>query len=75
MLRVRLRNLPQAQLMPRPPDIIRPIRIDTTLPEDLWAWLRLHLWSEAEDRVPQGALKKLIVQLLREYRAKVEAKP
>lgn len=60
--------------MPRPPNIIRPIHLKTSLPEDLRARLDLHLWSEVECRVPMGAYQKLIVQLLREYLDRVEGK-
>jgi len=58
--------------MPRPPNIIRPVHLKTSLPEDLRTWLDLHLWSDAELRVPHGAYQRLIVQLLREYRDRIE---
>jgi hypothetical protein len=58
--------------VPRPPNIIRPVHLKTSLPEDLRAWLDLHLWSDTEMRVPHGAYQRLIVQLLREYMERVE---
>lgn len=60
--------------MPRPKNIIRPIHLKTSLPEDLRTWLDLHLWSEVECRVPMGAYQRLIVQLLRDYRERVEGR-
>lgn len=61
--------------MPRPPNIIRPVKLKTSLPEDLRAWLDLHLWSATEGRVPHAAYKRLIETLLREYKAKIENPP
>jgi hypothetical protein len=61
--------------MPRPPDIIRPTQLRTSIPMDLRAWLDLHLWSDSELRVPHGAYQKLIVRLIREYKDSVEGKP
>ena len=58
--------------MTRPPNIIRPSHLKTSLPEDLRAWLDLHLWSDTELRVPHGAYQKLIVRLLLEYRKRIE---
>lgn len=52
--------------MPRHPDILRPTRLETSLPEDLRARLDLHLYSELEGKVPKGAYQKLIIQLLSE---------
>lgn len=59
--------------MPRPRNIIRPVKLKTSLPEDLRTWIDLHLWSPSEARVPHGAYQRLIVQLLREYKARTEA--
>lgn len=58
--------------MPRPPNIIRPVHLKTSFPEDLRAWLDIHLWSEVECRVPHGAYQRLIVRLLRKYKEEVE---
>ena len=58
--------------MPRPPNIQRPIRTETSLPEDIRTRLELLLWSEVENRVPQGAMQRVIVGLLREYLDQVE---
>lgn len=58
--------------MPRPPNIIRPTRLEVSIPEDLRARLELHLWSDTEKRVPHGAYQRLINQLLREHLDKVQ---
>lgn len=58
--------------MPRPPNILRPSRLTIALPEDLRAWLDLHLWSDSQLRVPQGAYSNLIIMLLRNYRKEIE---
>lgn len=58
--------------MPRSPNIMRPSKLNTSLPQDLRAWLDLHLWSDTESRVPYGAYQKLIIQLLYEHKAKIE---
>lgn len=60
--------------MPRPKNIIRPVNLKTSLPEDLRTWLDIHLWSETELRVPHGAYQRLIVHLLREYRERIEGR-
>jgi hypothetical protein len=48
-------------------NIIRPVSLHTTIPEDVWTKVSLHLYSEIEGRVPKGAYQNLIVQLLRDY--------
>lgn len=60
--------------MPRPKNIMRPVHLKTSLPEDLRTRLDLHLWSEVECRVPMGAYQRLIVQLLREYLDRTEGR-
>lgn len=60
--------------MPRPKNIIRPVNLKTSLPEDLRTWLDIHLWSDVECRVPMGAYQRLIVNLLRKYREEVEGR-
>lgn len=54
--------------MPRPANIVRPIKLTLSIPEDIRAWLEVHLWSPAEGRVPHGAYTKLIQELLAEYK-------
>ena len=58
--------------MARNPNIIRPISLHTSIPEDLWTQLSLHLFSEVEGRVPKGAYQSFIVERIREYFAKRE---
>lgn len=53
--------------MPRRPNIIRPSKLTTVLPEDIRAKLDLHLWSELEGRVPQGAYQKFLVERIQEF--------
>lgn len=59
--------------MPRPRNILRPTRLETSIPEDIRAWLELHLYSSVEQKVPLGAIQRVIVALLREYREQVES--
>jgi hypothetical protein len=51
----------------RPPDILRPVRLHTTLPEDLHAKLTLYLFSESEQRVPKGAYQRFICERIIEF--------
>ena len=53
--------------MARQPDILRPIRLNTTIPGDLRARLDLHLYSEVEMRVPKGAYQRFICERIREF--------
>jgi len=56
----------------RRPNIIRPIKLTTTFPEDVRAKLDLHLYSEVEKRVPQGAIQRFMIDLINQYFAKAE---
>lgn len=49
------------------PSIIRSIYLNVAIPEDLSAKLKLRLFSETEGRVPHGAYKRLMIELLRQY--------
>ena len=51
----------------RQPDIIRPIKLTTTLPEDVRARLDLHLFSTLENRVPKGAYQQFFIERIREF--------
>lgn len=51
----------------KPPKILRPIRLSTTIPEDVRAKLDLYLYSEVEGRVPFGAYQKFIVERTQEF--------
>ncbi len=53
--------------MSRPPNILRPIKLTTTLPEDIHAKLTLYLYSEAEGRVPAGAYQRFLVDRITEF--------
>lgn len=52
--------------MSRPPDIRRPTRLELSLPEDIRGWLDLKLFSPIEQRVPKGAYRALIIELIEE---------
>lgn len=58
--------------MARQPHIIRPYHLHMTIPEDLYAEIALHLWSDVEGRIPYGTLGKLINSLLRDYLTKLK---
>lgn len=49
------------------PNIIRPIKLTTTFPEDIRAKLDIHLFSPSEGRVPQGAIQRFLLERIREY--------
>lgn len=51
----------------RRPDVIRPIKLTTTLPEDIRVQLDLHLYSELEDRVPKGAYQRFLIERIQEF--------
>lgn len=53
--------------MPRHPNILRPIKLTTTIPEDLRAQLDLYLFSEVEGRIPQGAYQTFLCDRIREF--------
>ena len=46
---------------------IRPVRLHTTLPEDMKAKLDLYLYSEAEQRIPKGALQEFLMERIEEF--------
>lgn len=58
--------------MPKPPNVIRPYRLNINIPEDLKVKIDLHLWSEVEGRVPHGAHRAFFIQLANEYFKKIE---
>lgn len=49
------------------PRIIRPTRLNTTLPEDVRAKLDLYLYSETEQRIPMGAYQKFIIERIQDF--------
>lgn len=53
--------------MPRKPSITPNKHLHTTIPADLAARLDLFLWSEAENRVPQGAYQSFICDSIRDF--------
>lgn len=53
--------------MSRPPSILRPVRLHTTIPEDLHAKLTLYLFSESAQRVPKGAYQKFLCDRIVEF--------
>jgi hypothetical protein len=57
----------------RPPNITRPVKLTTTLPEDIRAKLDLFLYSELEGRVPKGAYQAFFLERIREFFARMES--
>lgn len=53
--------------MPAPMKLIRPVKFTSALPEDVKARLDLHLYSEAERRIPKGALQDFLISRIGEY--------
>jgi hypothetical protein len=53
--------------MPRRPNIIRPVRLITTFPEDIRTKLDLFLYSPIEGRVPKGAYQKFLIERIQEF--------
>lgn len=53
--------------MSRQPNILRPVRLSTTLPEDLHGKLTLYLYSPAEGKVPKGAYQKFLCERIVEF--------
>jgi hypothetical protein len=51
----------------RRPNILRPIKLTTTLPEDIRAKLDLYLYSEVEGRVPKGAYQQFFIERIQEF--------
>jgi hypothetical protein len=56
--------------MSRPPKVIRPVKLTTSIPEDLYLKLKLYLWSDAEQRVPLGAFQRFICERIIEFFSK-----
>ena len=54
--------------MPRRTLLIRPVRVEVKIPEDLHAAISLELYSELEGKVPYGKMSELVVGLLREWK-------
>jgi hypothetical protein len=53
--------------MSRPPNILRSVSLHTMLPEDLYAKLTVHLYSESEQRVPKGSYQRFICERITEF--------
>jgi len=53
--------------MARQPNIQRPIKLTTTLPEDIRGKLDLHLFSDAEGRVPKGAYQGFLIERIKDF--------
>ncbi len=54
----------------KPPNTIPPTRLEVYIPADIRARMDLHLYSSVEGRVPHGAYKKFLCELIREFFAK-----
>jgi hypothetical protein len=53
--------------MARHADIIRPVKLTTTLPEDVRTKLDLFLFSDLEGRIPKGAYQTFLVDRIRDF--------
>lgn len=53
--------------MARRPNIVRSQSLHITLPEDIYARLQLHLYSDLQRRVPVGAYQKFITERVQEF--------
>lgn len=53
--------------MARKPNILRPVPLTTSLPEDIRAKLDLFLYSEAEGRIPHGKYSEFISERVMEF--------
>jgi hypothetical protein len=51
----------------RPTKTLKSIQINVSLPEDLAAKVKLHLFSEVEGKVPHGAMQEFFSKLVREF--------
>jgi len=51
----------------RTPNIQRPVKLTTNLPEDVRVRLDLHLYSEVEGRIPKGAYSTFLIDRIREF--------
>jgi len=51
----------------RKPNILRPVKLTTNLPEDLRARLDLYLFSETEGRVPHGKYSEFLSERVTEF--------
>lgn len=58
--------------MARPKQVIRPIEMSVSIPEDLHARLKLELFSDVEGRVPHGKISQLFTLLLRQHFAAMD---
>ena len=47
--------------------IDRPMRLETTLPTSIYMPVHLHLYSELEGKVPQGAWQRFLIERIKEF--------
>lgn len=52
--------------MSRRPNAIPSVMLNVALPLDVHTQMNLHLYSDLEGRVPQGAYQRFLVELIRE---------
>lgn len=53
--------------MARPSNILESKDLHVMIPEDIYARMKLHLWSDVQSRVPLGAYQRFIVERIREF--------
>lgn len=61
--------------MPGKPNLMRPVKVTTNLPEDIHGRLMLHLYSPAEGRIPKGALSRFLIERISEFFANYQEPP
>lgn len=52
------------------PNIIRPVKLNTALPENVWLMMTTYLYSPAEGRVPHGAYSQFLTERIVEFFAR-----
>lgn len=53
--------------MPTKPLLVRPVKLHTSLPEDLRTRLDLHLYSDLEGRVPKSAYQRFFTERIQDF--------
>ncbi len=62
------RRLPsEGDFFVKPRRVVRPTHLHLSLPEDVRTRLDLFLWSDLEQRIPQGAYQTFFLSRIREF--------
>lgn len=57
----------------KPPNTIPPTRLEVYIPSDIRARMDIHLYSSLEGRIPHGAYKKFLCELIRDFFEKLDS--